>query len=270
MTPIEKKSDRYAWGLILALLCLSLFIEGTTEHMEIARHGATDAGGLKAQWLYEITSHLSLAFAALTVPFWLNRFPISLSNISQRLPIYIVGFLVFTTLHILLMVGMRHLFWGLISEGRYEFGLLSVEPWAYEVRKDVFSYLLILSTFLTARVIGVMQEELEAARQDAKRTGWLSLKSGGRVITLPADEIVHAKSSGNYVEVHTADGMHFIRITLSELETLLRKAEAEPVRVHRSYLTTREHLRAYDANGAELSTGIRLPVGRKYKAALAG
>jgi len=269
MTSIDNKSDRYAWGLILALIFLSLLIEGTTEQMEIARHGVTDAGGLAAQWLYELSSHFSLIIAALTVPVWLKYFPISLSNAGRRIPIYIAGFLTFTVIHILLMVAIRHLAWGFIEEGRYNFRLLSIEPWAYEMRKDVFTYILILSTFLTARHIGVMQEELLAARQDAKQTGRLSLKSSGRTITLPAEDITHAKSSGNYVEIHTKSGMHFIRITLAELETLLRDAKADPVRLHRSYLTTRENLREFNASGALLSTGIRLPVGRKYKSNLA-
>ncbi|MEP4052752.1 MAG: LytTR family DNA-binding domain-containing protein [Litorimonas sp.] len=269
MTSIDPKSDRYAWGIILALLCLSLFVEGTTEQMEIARHGVKDVGGLAAEWLYEISSHFALICAALTIPIWLNIFPISLSNAARRLPIYLLGFAIFSVLHIVLMVGIRHLFWSSVADGQYNFGLFRLEPWAYEIRKDVFSYVLILSTFLTARHIGAMQEELEAARQDAKRTGRLSLKSGGRTIALPAEEIVHAKSSGNYVEIHTKSGMHFIRITLAELEVLLRDAAADPVRLHRSYLTTREHLHAFDTNGAVLSTGVRLPIGRKYKSGLA-
>jgi len=268
MTSIDKTSDRYAWGLILALLCLSLLIEGTTEQMEIARRGVNDADGLRAEWLYEISSHFALIIAAASIPFWLNLFPVSLTNAGRRIPIYAIGFFVFTVVHILLMVGLRHLFWGLIGEGRYNFGLLTIEPWAYEVRKDVFSYLLILSTFLTARLIGVMRQELEASRQDARQTGRLSLKSGGRTITLPADEIVHAKSSGNYVEIYTGTGMHFIRITLAELEVLLRDAAADPIRLHRSYLTTREHLRGFDSNMALLSTGQSLPIGRKYKSEL--
>lgn len=269
MKSTDYHSDRYAWALILALLLLSLLIEGTTEQMEIARRGTADAGSLAGEWLYEISSHFSILIAALTILFWINRFPISLSNAVHRIPVYVFGFVVFTMLHVLLMVGIRHIFWGFVADGHYNFGLFMLEPWAYEVRKDVFTYLLILSTFLTARHIGALREELKVAREDAKRTGRLSLKAGGRTLVLPADEIIHAKSSGNYVELYTKAGMHFIRITLAELEVLLREAAVEPVRVHRSYLTTREHLVAFDAKDVLLSTGLRLPIGRKYKSGLA-
>lgn len=268
MKTIDQKSDRYAWGVIILLLALSLIIEGTTAQMEIARHGLTKAGGVKVQWLYQITSHAAMLISCLTIPLWLKRFPLSLTNLKRRLPVYLLGFLVFTISHILLMVNFRHLAWGVVSTGQYGFGLWSFEPWAYEVRKDLFSYLLILSTFLTSRHIGVLHEDLAAARQDAKRTGRISLKSGGRTLSLPASEIIHAKSSGNYVELHTSSAKHFIRITLAELEELLREADADPIRLHRSHLIARHYLRGFDASSATLSTGTTVPVGRKYRTRL--
>lgn len=270
MTDGQRQSDRAAWLLIIALLVLSCLIEVRSSHMEFIRDGIERPDWFAKEWLYEITSHVAMAIAALMVPLWLNRFPVSVSNIYRRLPIYGLGFALFTIAHIGLMVAMRSALWPGLFEGHYEFGITRAEPWLYEIQKDVFSFILIVSTFITARHMNVLREEVRAARTDAKQTGQLSLKSGGRVIVLPAAEVVYATSAGNYVDLHTQTGSHFVRLTLTELQTLLDEAGAQPIRLHRSHLTTRASLREIGPAGALLKTGTRLPVGRKYRAALQG
>ncbi len=267
--PIDRRADLHSWVIVLVFLTLSLIVEGTTEQMEIARQGGPrEPGSITAQWLYEASSHIALIAVAALIPIWLNRFPLSLSNWGRRLPNYAAAFLLFTVGHILLMVAMRHAVWPFIAQGHYDFGLLRIEPWAYEMRKDLFTFLSMLGVFVTSRHIAVLDEERRAAREDAQMTGRLTLKSGGRQIFVPANEIVHASAAGNYVEVHTESGRHFVRLTLSELQTLLSEAGVEPVRLHRSHLTVRDHLRDVGPTDANLSTGVRLPVGRSYRTGL--
>jgi hypothetical protein len=265
--PIERQADLYSWALVLLFVTLSLLIEGTTEQMDIVRYGASDPGGITAQWLYQTSSHFALLLVTMIVPFWLNRFPLSLSNWRRRIPHYSLAFLLFSVGHIVLMVALRHAAWPLIAEGHYNFGLLRIEPWAYEMRKDFGSFLSLLGIFITSRHISALDEERRAARDDAQATGQLTLKSGGRHILVPADQVVYASAAGNYVELHTENGRHFVRLTLSELENLLDQAGAKPVRLHRSHLTVRAYLREVGPSDAQLTNGLRLPVGRSYRAA---
>jgi hypothetical protein len=267
-TSLERRADVTSWIVVIIFALLSLLIEGTTKQMDIARYGVLEPGGLAGQWLYEISSHAVLLVFAVIVPFWLNRFPLSLSNWRMRIPHYIAAFLIMSVGHILLMVAIRHAVWPLIAEGRYNFGLTSFEPWAYEMRKDFSSFLSLLGIFITSRHMYALMEERSATRDDAKTTGRLTLKSGGRQIFVPADEVVYASAAGNYVELYTQSGSHFVRLTLSELSKLLEQAGVEPVRLHRSHLTVRTHLREIGPADAQLSTGLRLPVGRSYRAAL--
>lgn len=262
---IERRADRYSWALVLGFIGLSFLIEGTTGHMEFIRHGPQDASGLAGQWLYEFSSHIVLIGVAAIVPLWLDYFPLSLSTWKRRIPHYALAFLIFTVLHILLMVAIRHAVWPFIAEGRYEFGLLRLEPWAYEIRKDVFTFLSLLGVFMASRHIAAMDEERLAAREDAQSTGQLTLKSGGRQILIPADQVIYASAAGNYVELYLTEGRHFVRLTLSELNKLLTEAGAQPVRLHRSHLTVRPHLREIGPAEAVLSTGTRLPIGRSYR-----
>jgi DNA-binding LytR/AlgR family response regulator len=268
LTSLERRADRYSWAIVVIFTALSLLIEGTSEQMNIARYGLSEPGGVAAQWLLEISSHLALLFVTMIVPIWLNRFPVSLSTWRRRIPHYVVAFLILSIGHVLLMVAVRQAVWPIIAEGQYEFGLLRFEPWAYEMRKDFMSFLSLLGIFIASRHIFALDEERRAAREDAQTTGQLTLKSGGRQILVPADQVVYASAAGNYVEIHTASGRHFVRLTLSELANLLGQAGAQPVRLHCSHLTVRAHLREIGPTGALLSSGVRLPVGRSYRAAL--
>ena len=59
--------------------------------------------------------------------------------------------------------------------------------------------------------------------------------TGGRMVFLNAEEILYAKSGGNYVEVFTDSTMHLARMTMSSLENLLDETGGH-IRVHRSYI----------------------------------
>lgn len=261
----DRQSDLAAWAVIIILLVLSAIIEGRSAEIDLLRSGVTNPDAAAKEWLYEISSHLTLAIAALIIPKGLNLFPVSVSNALSRLPVIVLGFTVFTLIHVIGMVAIRMVVWSLLFEGEYVFGLMELEPWLYEAQKDLFSYIIIVATFLSARHIGQLKEDIEAARMEAKTTGQLSLRSGGRVITLPASDVLYAKSAGNYVELHTMSGHHFVRLTLAELETLLAEAQVAPLRLHRSYLTVNSRLREIGPKEAVLENGARLPVGRSFR-----
>ena len=99
-------------------------------------------------------------------------------------------------------------------------------------------------------------------------------RSMGSIIVLDYKEIVFIEARGNYVNVHgLVDGhleMWLRRSTMDSTQAEL--ANRGFLRVHRSFLVNREHLRSIRSRGrtfeAELSGGARVPVSRETKAKL--
>lgn len=75
------------------------------------------------------------------------------------------------------------------------------------------------------------------------------------------------EAAGNYIAVHGPAGARLLRSPLSRAEAALAP---EFVRVHRSLLVRRSAVAALDRGSLRLRCGKRLPVGGRYRAALAG
>jgi DNA-binding LytR/AlgR family response regulator len=107
----------------------------------------------------------------------------------------------------------------------------------------------------------------EARAADADET--LSVELGGVTRFVQRSSVLWAEAQGDYVRLHTADGSHLLRSTLSQLEE--RWAPAGFVRVHRSLLVAvaavRE-LRSDDGRHVvvldEGGTRRELPVARRH------
>lgn len=268
---LEKSADKLSFIFLTLFMVLSLIVLSTTMQLEAVRDGQNLNPLIP--WVTEATSHFSVIIAALTIPLMLTQYPISLDNIVRRLPVLIAGFAAFTILHILMMVALRKGLFPVLIGRKHEFGLLEPSVWLYEVRKDFMSYIYILAGFIANRHIAQLSLEAKAARSEAQSSGRLTLKSGGRVIFLAADEIIWAKSASNYVEVHTESGEHLARMTLSNLEKLLKDAGDNHIRAHRSYLIKRSAIREIIPTGdgdakVILTNGTALPSSRKYRPAL--
>lgn len=264
-------SDRKTWLVWLFFVALSCFVEITSAHMEVARSGAN--ADVSLEWLYEISSHFAILVATLLIPFLLKHYPVTVENWSRRWPVFLVGYFAFLIVHVLLMVAIRQLIFPFFSSGAYEFGLHKAEPWIYEARKDAMTYLSALALFLIGRQIGQLKLEAQGAREEARNTGRLTLKCGGKIIFLNANEIIYAKAAANYVEIHTVAGQHLARMTLSALEKLLSETGRQHSRIHRSYLVHKDAIRTLTPNGdgdaiAQLKDGSCLPVSRKYRGTL--
>ena len=261
---IEPRADRKTWMIIIAYLFVSVFVNGSSRQMNL---GVSETVG--AVWLYEISSHLMIPIAALIVPIWLSKYPLSVDNLARRLPAYFAGFMCFATIHILGMMLIRKLSFPLLFGKTYNENLLTLEPWIYELRIDFMTFILVLSAFLTSRQLAQLKLEADAARQDARTSGRITLKSGGRLIFLQAKEILYAKAAGNYIEVFTSSGMHLVRMTMTSLENLLSEA-GHHLRVHRSYLVRQNAISEMKPNGEGeaiifAANEVQIPVSRKYR-----
>ncbi|WP_442625434.1 LytTR family DNA-binding domain-containing protein [Parasphingopyxis sp.] len=226
-----------------------------------------------AIWIYDPTSVLIIVALAPLVMRYANRFRFADTPLPLWLAVHAAGFLLFSTVHIFLMVWLRKLIFFLFFDVPYIFTNNLPRDFIYEMRKDVLSYAMIVLIFFLLRTYSEQRRELEAARADARDSRLITLKCGGRTMRFAAESFSHAEAAGNYVEVHTTGATHFARTTLAGLEALLRDAGLPVARVHRSYLVNRDRIEtsAPSGNGdmvLTLAGGDTLPCSRRYRAAI--
>ncbi|MGD8326518.1 MAG: LytTR family DNA-binding domain-containing protein [Sphingomonadales bacterium] len=270
-TQADQRADKRMFLVILGFVVLSWLILSTSDHME------DSAAGIEFYWLKpwveQLTSHLAIIPAFLVIPWLLNRVPLSLEGWPRVLPHYALGFVAFGIIHVGLMDVLRSISYPLLLGKPNPETLLGPDLWVYELRKDIYTYLLVVLSFRAMRHIEQLQLEAQNIKEQARQSGRLELKSGGRHVFLDAGDILWAKAVSNYVEVHTAQGHHLIRMTLTALEGLLREAGDAHIRIHRSYLVKRDSIREVvptGDGGAVVKTvdGLDLPASRKYRNSL--
>jgi two-component system LytT family response regulator len=96
----------------------------------------------------------------------------------------------------------------------------------------------------------------------------IAIRSGGRIQSLPVENVSWIEAADNYLKIHAGKSVHLIRETLSELE---RRLDPEAfIRIHRCAIVRIESILAVESlfHGdyeAVLRSGERLPVGRRYR-----
>jgi two-component system, LytTR family, response regulator len=96
----------------------------------------------------------------------------------------------------------------------------------------------------------------------------IAIRSGGRIQSIPVDEIHWFEAADNYLKIHTARAVPLIRETLAELE---RRLDPDVfIRIHRSAIVRIESILEVEClfHGdyeVVLRSGTRLPLGRKYR-----
>ena len=119
------------------------------------------------------------------------------------------------------------------------------------------------------RAIERHREATRAALRDVRRSGALTLKSGGSTYVVNAADIISAKAAENYVEIQTLAKNYLVRMTLAELERLLAEASRRHVRVHRSYIVSLTHVTSVEPTGEgdvliTLADGAVVPGSRRF------
>jgi two-component system LytT family response regulator len=115
-------------------------------------------------------------------------------------------------------------------------------------------------------------ESLEQQSQASSESNILSVKSGTEWLRVKLDSIHWIEAAGDYMCLHTSEGQVIIRKTLKELEQQLNK-KLFP-RVNRSAIVNVEKVTKLTPNSngeyiAQLSTGDKVKVGRKYRVNMA-
>lgn len=194
-----------------------------------------------------------------------HRFPLHRVGRLRFAATQLCGFLAYTVSHVSGMVALRELAYGL-DGSPYDFsqGDLGLR-FIYEARKDALGYLLMLA------IIWAEDRFSRSSHVSVRTHRKLEIRDGGRTVFVDPHEVLWVEAAGNYVEVHTADKNWLTRGVLSAWETQL--SEEGFVRVHRSRLVNRRHIRAIEPVPSgdvliRLTDGRSLSGSRRYKAAL--
>ncbi len=113
-----------------------------------------------------------------------------------------------------------------------------------------------------------MMEVLKSFQNAQKYPDRFSIRSAGKIYFVSSHEIVWIEAAADYIHLHTKNGKHITRETISSIEKQLDPSKF--VRIHRSYIVSFDHIRELDPmhHGeyiALLSDGAKLTVSRTYK-----
>jgi len=232
-------------------------------------------------WQIATNEFSSITVGLFILPFLLwacDRWPLHADTWRRRLPLYFLGSVAYSAIHVVGMDLIRLLVYASFGS-RYEPG-----PWTTQA---VYEYLKDVRTFFLIVAVGHMVEWFgrhikgEASLLDVPDEGppveavdrperFLVRKLGRDFLVATAD-IEWVQSAGNYVNLRVRGRDYPLRSTLAALETRLDPTVF--VRAHRSYLvqlaqvTSIEPLDAGDAR-LHMADGTVLPCSRRYRESL--
>jgi hypothetical protein len=225
-------------------------------------------------WLLEFTSIVALFALVPLVGLYERRFPFAPDTWRPAILWHILGTVLFSAGHILGMWLLRTLTFPIVIGHPYVFFEDLPTDLLYEYRKDLLPYAVVVLTLTLVRSLEEHRREAEAARAEARETGRLTLKSGGRTIFLDARTLDWAEAAGNYVEIRANGATHLARLTLAALEQQLTDAGVDVARIHRSYLVNRLKVVQVEPAGdgdfrIRMADGTELRGSRRFRAVLA-
>jgi len=269
----DQLGDRLIWLGVSVLLGVFLVVDIVSNIADVERSGLGTKSGHIILW--EVSSVVVLIGLFPALLMLTKHVPLQLQGWQRILPFYLLASIGFAIVHIASMVGIRKLLSPVLFDCSYDFvganGRSVLDEFFYEYWKDLSTFFLFVGVILTFRHLFSLQQELEVAKTEAKKTSRLSLKCGGRSIFLDAHEVHWAKAAGNYVEIGTAAKVHLARMTLSSLQTQLEASDAPIIRAHRSWLVNTDRIiEMKPVNDGDqqaiLQDGTHVPVSRRYRA----
>lgn len=264
----------WACGLLLSAVAGSI-----VAWMEIQRGQAKGhAWWQPVSW--EFSSALMLLVLVWPLVKFERRYPFSLETLQRTLPSHLLGVVVFSLVHVLGMVALRHVAYALAGS-QYDFGYWPQEL-AYEFLKDWKTYLVFLLIIRFYRLL-LLRLQGEARLLTAPDTGtpveaidrperFLVRKLGNEFL-VSARDIEWLEAAENYVNLHVRGRAYPLRSTMAAIQDRLDPQQF--VRVHRSYIVNLgflEQIEPLETGDARLvlKGGARIPCSRRYRAALRG
>lgn len=271
----EAALERRVARRVFFIMTVFLLGIGLLNTMSILTEAQRDGRILdpRVPFILEFTSVLAMTALAPLVILFERRVPFTAETWRSALLWHALGSIVFSLLHVALFIVLRTAAYGLILGTSYSFFTDVPNDLLYEYRKDLFPYSVLILMLGLQRSLEEHRREAEAARADARQTGKLTLKAGGRTIFLEAASLDWASAAGNYVEIRANGVTHLARISLLALEQLLSDAGVDVARVHRSHLVNRSKVQQIAPAGdgdfkIRMADGSELRGSRRYRTSL--
>ncbi|MDN4501551.1 LytTR family DNA-binding domain-containing protein [Alteromonadaceae bacterium BrNp21-10] len=270
----DRHQKLYVSLLIFAYLFINNSINATSVWMEVNRDGQPSIE-LWEPFCWEYTSTLSV-FLVLPLVFYLfSLWPPRLSNVWQQLLKHALGTLLYSVLHVSLMVWFRELIYSW-QGGDYQFGPI-LREFLYEYRKDAWGYVFFYTMYNLyhfaysrlkgeANLIESIQETSTIAQPHAPEH--LLVRKLDKEFLVKVSDIEWMESSGNYVNLHSNGRIYPLRATLASTIDKLQSAGFS--RIHRSYAVNNHAIDniSYQASGdgeITLKNNHKLNLSRRYK-----
>lgn len=284
MTVFEQ-FDKHKTRWLMLMLAAYLFIPNTINALSVwtehNRSGDADIA-LWEPFTWEYTSALAVLLIAPLMVYWFRVMPPRFTGIPRQLVFHFAASLVFSLLHVVLMVWFRELLYWL-NNGNYQFGPFWSE-FIYEYRKDLWGYinfffLFQIYQFVYSRLKGEAnlissEPNAEIAEQSVEKEApsgvpeHLLVKKLDKEFLVKVSDIEWMESAGNYVNLHSEGRIYPLRGTLTH--TVERLQSVGFSRIHRSYAVKHEAIDniSYGHSGdgeVTLKSGQRLTLSRRYK-----
>ena len=259
-----------AFALIAGFVALVDVVNVLTALHDAARRGQALAAWEPITW--EATSGVAELIACPIIYAALRGAPTGRRPWGPTLLIHAGASLIFSALHVVLMMAMRIAIYGALGFHYH------VEAGAapYEYRKDLLAYIVLAGVFQV--LAGRRPRPAEAAdpapsaASPTRISEAFDIVEGARTWRVRLDEIVALRAAGNYVEFLLEDGRRpLMRATLRDLETRLEPSGFK--RTHRSWLVNAHHIRGFKPAGSgdyhvTLNAGVTAPLSRRFTGVL--
>lgn len=268
----------YSYLLLALYFFINAAINASSVWMEHSRNPANSLSVLEPI-VWEYSSAISTLLLCPLLFFWFNRYPLKLSGVRPQVLAHLAGTVVFSVLHVSIMVAMRELIYHW-QGGDYNFGPL-LREFLYEYRKDAWGYIWFLLTYQLvmfgysrlkgeAHQLDTAEGSVEESQQQKsqKAPEHFLVKKLDKEFLIRTDDIEWLEASGNYVNLHSKGRIYPLRATLgSTLELLSSKGFS---RIHRSLAVNHNAIDniSYDSSGDGdilLKCGQQLALSRRYK-----
>jgi len=274
----RRRSRRWVIGFWVAVFLVTGLGNTATGLMDAQRDGLAIAPWQMLTWeMSSVITSLILLPAVLAA---CARWPLHADTWRRRLPLYLLGSVLWSILHVAGMVLMRKGVYALLGD-HYSFGEVW-SRWGYEYLKDVRTFALLVITTHAADWFGRrLQGEAHLfdvpdegpPLESVDRPERFLVRKLGRDFLVAAADIEWLQAAGNYVNLHVRGHDYPLRSTLGGIEARLDPAVF--VRVHRSYLVNLgrvvsiEPLDDGDAK-VHMDDGSVLPCSRRHLPSLRG
>lgn len=272
----QKYKFRYEAAVLFIYFFINNSLHATSVIMEAKRKGSELPFELWEPFVWEYSSAISVLLLFPLMVVLLRRLPFSWQSIKRSIFLYFLASIIFSLLHVGIMVAIRKFSYFLVQRN-YDFGDLWYELF-YEYRKDLWAFIFFIGVikayeFILNRLAGeanpIAQGEDNNENQSvANDIDRLLVKKLGKEFIIKITDVEWLESSGNYVNLHIAGRIYPTRATLTQLsEQISTKGFCRIHRSHAINLNCVESITPLSSGDSEvkLNNGKVLNLSRRYK-----